>query len=64
MRKWIVMGTDPTGREVDTTGRIFYTRRGAKREKRAYDTLAAARICVPHQGRQVPLVSYAVQEQL
>ena len=56
------MGTDPTGRPVNTTGREFYTRRGARREKRAYDKLAASAICVPYLGRQIPLVTYVVME--
>lgn len=62
MRKWIVMAQDPTGRQVDTTGREFFTRFGAEREKRSYDTLGGARICVPYQGQQVPLVTYLVME--
>lgn len=62
MKKWVVMGTDPTGRAVDTTGRSFLTRRGAEREKRRYDRLGGARVLVPYQGQQVPLVTYVVQE--
>lgn len=62
MKKWIVMATDPTGREVDTTGREFFTRWGATREKRTYESLAAPRIMVPYQGSRVPLVTYRVME--
>lgn len=63
MKKWVVTAVSPTGTEVGTTGRVFFTRRGAERNKRSYDTLAGTRVCVPYRGQQVPLVTYFVQEQ-
>lgn len=64
MKRWVVMGVNPLGEDVATTGRVFLTRRGAVREKRRYDRLAGTRITVPYQGQQVPLVTYVVQEKV
>lgn len=62
MKKYEVMGRDPRGQIVGSTGRVFWSKWSANRELRNYMRLGGAVAMVPYQGQQVPLVSFTVQE--
>lgn len=63
-KKWTVAAYDPNGTFVDTIGRTFWTRKGAKREERKYrlNGLATALMVPNRDGIQVPLTNYRVCE--
>lgn len=56
---YVIRVYDPRGTFVDTTGRVFLTKAGARRDARRY---ASHKFLVPYQGDMVPLCNYVVEK--